>query len=414
MASAWEEEQRRLSAQFAAMYNNSADDDGLYGDGADGGGDLEDDDDDEDIALGDSDVVPFCLPGVRPPRFGGGGGDDRALGGGPEGALPNAPSSTRDDEAAAATAVAKPAAMAAAKAAAKLAAKAAAAAAETELAADFVAKAKTLAPLVRQLLLGELAPEAVEVDGLLRALGRDKESCAQRATQKDFDVMRREGVLSADSCQRLRDAVDAQRCVAADSVDGLPEHQLKVDCDSLRALLGADEYARLMALPIEYVHMENALLGGEPVDDETAARFGRLEEAFVRRYSAGTRPWNAFHQDRARLTVNVAVSADADHGGGRLLGVYGSKVQCIERAEGEATVHSSDLFHAVTRMQSGVRYSLILFFDPDSVEDMFAARVKGVRNPRVRRFLAQAFTPATTSDSAAELAAKDLSRLLLK
>ena len=141
-----------------------------------------------------------------------------------------------------------------------------------------------------------------------------------------------------------------------------------------------------------------------------AARFGRLEEAFIRRYSANTRPWNVFHQDKARITVNVAVSADAAHEGGRLLGVYGGKLHTIERAEGEATVHSSDLFHAVTSMTHGVRYSLILFFDPDCVEDMFNARVAGVKNRNVRRFLAQAFAPSRD----AAPAVKDFSRLLLK
>ena len=82
----------------------------------------------------------------------------------------------------------------------------------------------------------------------------------------------------------------------------------------------------------------------------------------MRRYSAETRPFNPFHQDRFRVTVNVALSADEDHGGGTLLGVYGGQVYRIRRGEGEATVHSSALVHGVTAMTSGVRYSLILFF----------------------------------------------------
>ena len=61
-------------------------------------------------------------------------------------------------------------------------------------------------------------------------------------------------------------------------------------------------------------------------------------------------------------------------------------------------------------MTAGVRYSLILFFDPDSVEEMFNARVAGVRNSNVRRFLAQVFAPSTESNAAVA----DLSRLLLK
>lgn len=221
--------------------------------------------------------------------------------------------------------------------------------------------------------------------------------------------MRVEGALSAAACARLRQAVDEERCTVADSVDGLPEHQLRLDQAALEELVGAEQCARLLRLPVEYVHTENAQHGGEPVEASVAERFGRLEEAFVRRYSAGTRPWNAFHQDKARVTVNVAVSADAGHGGGRLLGVYGGEVHTIERGEGEATVHSSDLFHAVTRMCHGVRYSLILFFDPDSVEEIFNARIKGVRNERVRRYLAHVFAPP--SDAGDPLG---LSHLVLK
>ena len=100
----------------------------------------------------------------------------------------------------------------------------------------------------------------------------------------------------------------------------------------------------------------------------------------------------------------------ADHGGGRLLAVYGGRVHVIERPEGEATVHSSDLFHAVTAMTRGVRYSLILFFDPDGVEELYGQRLSGVRNERVRNFLAKTFVPCSQS-SAAQL---DLSKLLTK
>lgn len=89
----------------------------------------------------------------------------------------------------------------------------------------------------------------------------------------------------------------------------------------------------------------------------------RLQECFVRRYSLSTRPWIPFHPDRYELTINVALSADSNHKGGRLLGVFGGAVQPIERAEGEATVHNSSLLHGVTRMTSGTRYSLICFFD---------------------------------------------------
>ena len=142
-----------------------------------------------------------------------------------------------------------------------------------------------------------------------------------------------------------------------------------------------------MGLPAEFLLHEmraaSTLGSAEPqLDRSTAERFSQLREAFIRRYSADTRPFNPFHQDSSRITVNVALSDDAAHVGGRLLGVYGGKVHTIERTEGTATVHSSELLHAVTSMTSGARYSLILFFDPlprivrkdGQVEDRWANR----------------------------------------
>lgn len=39
----------------------------------------------------------------------------------------------------------------------------------------------------------------------------------------------------------------------------------------------------------------------------------------------------------------------------------GGRVCAIQREEGEATVHSSELMHAVARVGGAVRYSLIIF-----------------------------------------------------
>lgn len=39
-----------------------------------------------------------------------------------------------------------------------------------------------------------------------------------------------------------------------------------------------------------------------------------------------------------------------------------AQVQRIDRTEGEALVHASTLLHGVSRMQSGRRYSLVMFF----------------------------------------------------
>ena len=85
--------------------------------------------------------------------------------------------------------------------------------------------------------------------------------------------------------------------------------------------------------------------GGGDGDDE-AADAAELHEMFVRRYSIDTRPWNPFHSDAYELTVNVALSDDDAHEGGRLLGVFGGAVQALQRAEGDATVRRSAT-HAV-------------------------------------------------------------------
>ena len=69
-----------------------------------------------------------------------------------------------------------------------------------------------------------------------------------------------------------------------------------------------------------------------------------------------------FHRDKGPLTVNVALSADDWHDGGRLLALCEGRVQAIPREEGEATVHPSTLLHGVSRMRGGARYSLICFF----------------------------------------------------
>jgi len=162
----------------------------------------------------------------------------------------------------------------------------------------------------------------------------------------------------------------------ADSVDSGPEHQLNVDRSALELLIGASEASRLWELPLVYRRWRRSTVdqaceapteapdalhptSAAEVDTEAAT----LQEAFIRRYSPEERPFIKFHADAYELTVNIALSDDAEHEGGRLIGLFRGQVQALLRGEGGATVHSSSLLHAVTRMSRGVRYSLILFFD---------------------------------------------------
>lgn len=75
----------------------------------------------------------------------------------------------------------------------------------------------------------------------------------------------------------------------------------------------------------------------------------------MRRYTLDTRPWNPFHTDRYEITCNVELSAGGaeSYSGGVLLGLYDGEVRRITREEGEATLHSSKLLHAVTKMRVG-------------------------------------------------------------
>lgn len=77
---------------------------------------------------------------------------------------------------------------------------------------------------------------------------------------------------------------------------------------------------------------------------------------------ASPQPWTSFHFDSAHTTVNVALSDDSSFTGGQLLGLCDGRVSIVPRNMGDATVHTSSLLHGVSRMWSGERYSLIMFF----------------------------------------------------
>ena len=105
-------------------------------------------------------------------------------------------------------------------------------------------------------------------------------------------------------------------------------------------------------------------------DGRTGEWVGTVD-VFIRRYTAETRPFIAFHCDGAAATVNVALSSSADEdtsddaAGGVLLCLHSGKVAPERRREGEATVHPSGLLHGVTslRRHSPARYSMIMFFE---------------------------------------------------
>ena len=85
-------------------------------------------------------------------------------------------------------------------------------------------------------------------------------------------------------------------------------------------------------------------------------------------------------EDSAAVTVSTVPAATP-----RLRAAASSAsstmIEELARGQGEATVHPSNLLHAVTAMQSGVRYSAILFFHHDEQVADGSDSKKIVENP---------------------------------
>ena len=274
----------------------------------------------------------------------------------------------------------------------------------------FAELATAMLPLTHALLVYNVDPATVDASSLLLELdelGTDRD-LASRAGRGISTVNQ---ALDALQCAALRAAVDNATMEYTDTVDGQLEYQQALSVGGLKELIGIAAVAKLTKLA-QQSHDEMAARTSVAAD--AAARVAgcctlpALPEdphyIFVRRYSASTRPWAShvdsnpcalvgsatvesflsdatraltasihgcppaphcqihFHHDSALLTVNVALTADGDHEGGRLIAVDQGKVQHCKRREGTATLHASTLLHAVTRMTSGARYSLILFY----------------------------------------------------
>ena len=228
-----------------------------------------------------------------------------------------------------------------------------------EVQGEFRLQAQLMPAISRLLLLegGEpshVRPEALFADLLLQP---DVETAARLGLASSSAVLRRTGVLTTAACARLRAAVDAERRQHCDTVDGAPDEQLNLSTERLEDLIGdARASAALWRLPAEFAAY------GDELSRKAARNWSTADaQIFVRRYTAGSRPWNPFHTDSSALTINLALANDDSFEGGELLACYGGEVRTIRRAEGEATVHASTLLHGVSRITSGVRYSLIIF-----------------------------------------------------
>ena len=239
-----------------------------------------------------------------------------------------------------------------------------------DVSAEWAEKIASMPPLSRRLLARNELPSDSCAASLVREacveapLSRYRAAKAALVGGEAGTVLRADAVLDRAACAVLRAALDANGTSTIDSVDQLHEHVLYLGgVSELEATLGAPALRALLALPERFARQQHGAT--QPL--AVAGPRHQLFDCFLRRYSSGSSDQllTSFHADSAVLTVNVALTSDAEMDGGRLLGVYDGAVHEIERAEGDATVHSSALLHGVTRMRRGTRYSMIMFFAAD-------------------------------------------------
>ena len=155
-------------------------------------------------------------------------------------------------------------------------------------------------------------------------------------------------VLTEFECSKLRKFVVQEiKDDGIDNVDGCPDWQVNISEKKLSKIIGKHAVDRLYQLPFRL----------DP-HSFTPSRVG----IFIRMYQTNRRPWMPFHRDDNQWTVNVALNSDCEFKGGRLMALHGEKLQIVERKEGDATCHKGSVFHAVSSMREGIRYSMIMFF----------------------------------------------------
>jgi hypothetical protein len=160
-------------------------------------------------------------------------------------------------------------------------------------------------------------------------------------------------ILTRDECCILQNYLlkNVEKELGIDNVDACPDWQINLDVDELVKLIGREAVDRLYEAP--------SLLEGKPIE-ELFQRVGIFIRVYER--SAQGRPWMPFHSDGNAWTVNVALNDDEDFDGGRLLALTNGALQFLERHQGDATCHRGSVYHAVSAMKRGKRFSMLLFF----------------------------------------------------
>lgn len=171
---------------------------------------------------------------------------------------------------------------------------------------------------------------------------------ASLGAQSSTVLLREAEVLSLAQCAVLCASLRSSKGGEADTVDGRPAFQLDLTRQKLESLVGAEAVARLWALP-------------RKLSPSAPSRFTQVR-LFARKYSPTTRPGLGCHCDSSDWTVNIALTDDEAHTGGRLRMWHGNGVDETPRRAGDATAHVWSVAHEVTPVTRGERASLIIFF----------------------------------------------------
>jgi len=224
------------------------------------------------------------------------------------------------------------------------------------------------------LLVANVDPGSVDAMDLLRSSIKGKEQfgdalCGYERKEGGLRTVR---CLTREECKALKDFIDEMTMrwhgpnaranvhwsTRIDSVDRCPDYQINLYPSDLARIVGAEGYKRIFNLPFALAAPQQTELL-EP--EHTGLKMG----VFLRKYSVDTRPFIPFHVDTNSWTGNVAINADSEYEGGNLLVVTDGKVRAARREEGDATIHDNKIAHGVSSMVSGIRYSMILFFDQE-------------------------------------------------
>jgi ankyrin repeat protein len=227
------------------------------------------------------------------------------------------------------------------------------------------AAARTLSPLEQKLLVFGDRADGIPSDALLRSpellpklpywFQGSRSALTGAETAR---LVRIPQFLDAAACKALRDVVDRQ----AGKDLSREMQQVNLDRDGFEEIVGDAVTRKLWGLANECrARVDQRVRGNEA--QEHSEGTAQLVALFVRKYTTKGFPWFEFHTVVAvSVTVNVALSDEAEVIGGEYLACADGAIQGIKRDEGEALVHSSSLVHGVSRTHRGERYSLIAFF----------------------------------------------------